>query len=128
MKNNIMKKSFGIGVIYTDDNYTNNLAGDNFTVEIDKQSISICMDLSKNLRVQNKSVNCYEDAVEFISNHNKLKSIQISEQAIINGLINVNNRVKDPDWSMQLRLNDENIYTYSITPIETNLSIFLEVK
>ncbi|MGB8339019.1 MAG: hypothetical protein WCD07_11975 [Burkholderiales bacterium] len=81
-----LKKASGIYVVYTNKS-GDDLTATNFNWDVSAGSINLSMDLSGNLRVQNKQANCYEDARRLVEQHDELKSIQIFEEAVIKGLV-----------------------------------------
>ena len=62
--------------------FTNNLSGDNFTMEIEGNNITIGVDLSRNIRTRNKSTNTYLDAADLAERHAEFELIQIHDSEV----------------------------------------------
>jgi TPR repeat protein len=86
------------------------------------------MDLSSNLRVQNKQANCYEDARRLVEQHDELKSIQIFEEAVIKGLVAAYEKNSNAICSFELLMGNEGSFKYKATPEFIEGSMFLNVQ
>jgi len=128
MKRSLKKTAAGVWVTYSDGEYSNNLAGSDFTVEESQGHICLRIDLSCNLRVRNKEDCCYYDACELAEQHSKLKSVQIGEDQVIKGLAAASKRVPPASWELELALGEKGTFKYSVQPRRSAHSIFLDVR
>lgn len=117
MKRSLRKTSTGISVTYTGGNYSNNLAGSDFTVDESDEFICVSVDLSCNLRVRNKDSNSYYDACELAEDHAKLLSLEIDDLRITNGLDRVHRRHQKAQWQLELHIGDKGIFRYWVGPM-----------
>lgn len=126
MKRSLRKGSAGVSITYSDGDYSNNLYGSGFTVETYENTICLGIDLSSNLRVQDKAGNCYDDICSLIEKHSKLKWVQIDERQVIEGLASTYQ--KNPNATCQLKLIVGNkIFEYQVSPQESQGSLFLNI-
>jgi hypothetical protein len=127
MKRSLRKTPAGVSVSYSDGNYSNDLTGTDFIVEESEGCICLSIDLSGNLRVRNKESNCYYDVCELAEQHSSLKSVQIDENQVIDGLTTVYRRSPNARRELKLLLGEKGAFKYSVTPTESDGSIFLNV-
>lgn len=128
MKRSLRKTTIGLSVTYSNGSYSNNLMGANITLEESKDSLFLCIDLSSNLRVRNKASNCYYDACELVEQHSSLKSVQIHETQVIDGLVAAHQKIPAAYWKLELTLGERGVFKYFIEPTESNGSVFLNVR
>jgi hypothetical protein len=127
MKRSLRKTTAGVSVTYSDGNYSNNLMGTEFELEQSEAGICLSINLASNLAVRNKSANCYSDACELAEDHASLKSVQIDESQVIDGLLNANQKTPNARWELKLLLGEKGTFRYSVKPEISNRSVFLNV-
>ena len=125
MKRILRKTSAGVSITYSTGNFSNNLTGTNFAVEVNDGCIKVSIDLSCNLRVRNKQSNCFFDANELAEDHSLLKSLQLNNEHVIDGLIKTTQANPDADWELELSLVEKGLFNYSISVSFSNGSVFL---
>jgi hypothetical protein len=128
MKRSLKKTSVGVSVTYSTGNFSNNLTGTDFTIEAEDDIIEIGIDLSCNLKVKNKESNCFYDANELAEDHSLLKSIQIDDDKIIDGLSKANKKYPDAVWKLELSLGDKGIFKYTVSVSGSNGSVFFNIE
>jgi len=127
MKRYLRKTTAGISVTYSDGNYSNNLMGTEFELEQSEAGICLSINLASNLAVRNRSTNCYSDACELAEDHASLKSVQIDEGQVIDGLVIANQKTPNARWQLKILLGDMGMFRYSVKPKISNRSVFLNV-
>ena len=90
--------------------------------------IKVSIDLSCNLRVRNKKSNCIFDANELAEDHALIKSIQINNQQIFDGLIKIRKANPDSVWKLELSIGDKMIFNYSVIVSGSKGSVFFEIE
>jgi hypothetical protein len=128
MKRSLRKTTAGVSVTYSNGGYSNNLAGTDFAVEESEDFICLSINLAGNLHVRNKESNCYYDACELAERYSTLKSIQINEKQVIDGLAAAYRRVPNASLKLEVALGEKGAFKYSVEPRESNGSIFLDVR
>lgn len=127
MKRSLRKTTAGVFVAYSNGNYSNNLTGTEFELEQSGTDICLSINLGGNLSVRNKSANCYSDACELADDHTSLKSIQIDDSQVIDGLLNANQKTPNANWKLELLLGNKGTFNYHVKPEMSNGSVFLNV-
>lgn len=127
MKRSLRKTAASVSVTYSDGNFSNNLTGTEFELEQSEGVICLSINLAGNLGVKNKAANCYSDACELAEDHASLKSVQIDEGKIIDGLLNANQKTPNARWELKLLLGEKGTFKYSVKPEISNSSVFLNV-
>ncbi len=128
MKRILRKTSAGVSVAYSTGNFSNNLTGTNFAIEVNDGCIKVSIDLSRNLRVRNKQLNCFFDANELAEDHTLLKSLQIDDEQVVDGLLKTTRANPDADWELELNLGKKGLFNYSISVSYSNGSVFLDIE
>ena len=128
MKRPLRKTSAGVSVTYSTGNFSNNLTGTDFTIEAEDDIIEIGIDLSCNLKVKNKGSNCFYDANELAEDHSLLKSIQIDDDKIVDGLSKANKKYPDAVWKLELSLGDRGIFKYTVSVSGSNGSVLFNIE
>lgn len=104
------------------------LLGADFAAEVSDGVVRVCIDMSRNLRVQNKRVHCYGDASRFADDPSKLQSIQINDPRVIAGLADFRREDRDARWELRLDFGKPGSFTYPIVPRKyAGTSLLLEV-
>lgn len=127
MKRSLRKTAFGVSVAYSDDNYSNNLSGTDFELDRSESKIYLSINLARNLIAKKKDANSYLDACELANNHSLLKSVQLDDDQIIDGLRLANQNIPNASWALEIRLGEKGVFQYSIKPEIVNISLFLKV-
>jgi len=128
MKRSLRKTSAGVSVTYSNGNFSNNLTGTDFAVEVNDCIIKVSIDLSCNLRVRNKESNCFFDANELAEDHTLLKSIQIDNQQIFDGLIKTREANPDAVWELELSIGDKGLFNYPVTVSGSKGGVFFNIE
>ena len=129
MKRALRRTTAGVSVIYSEGNFSNNLTGADFALEESEACICLSIDLSGNLRVRNKESNCYYDACELAEQHSSLKSVQVDDRQVTDGLAAALRRTPNARWELRLLLGEKGTFKYSVTVTrkKSSNSIFLNV-
>jgi len=128
MKRSLRKTSAGVSVTYSTGNFSNNLTGMNFAIEVKDGIIKVSIDLSSNLRVRNKESNCFFDANEFAEDHALLKSLQIDDEQTIVGLIKASQMNPDAVWELEISIGDKGLFKYKVSLSRSNGSVFFNIE
>lgn len=127
MKRSLRKTTASVSVTYSHGNFSNNLTGTEFELEYSEADICLSINLEGNLSVRNKSANCYSDACELAKDHASLKSVQIDDNQVIDGLINAHQKAPNGRWKLKLLLGKKGTFSYSVEPEMFSGSVFLNV-
>lgn len=127
MKRPLRKTTASVSVTYSHGNYSNNLTGTKFELKQSGADICLTINLEGNLSVRNKSANCYSDACELAEDHASLKSLQIDDSQVIDGLLNADEKAPNARWKLKLLLGEKGSLSYSVKPNLSNGSVFLNV-
>lgn len=127
MQRILRKTAVQVSVTYSDGNFSNNLNGTDFRLSESEKEILLSVDMSSNLRVRNKSSNCYADAVELAEDHTKLDMFQIDDEQIVKGLVATKKNNSNASWFFQIDLGDRGVFNYPVTSILSNGSLFFNV-
>lgn len=123
----LRKTTASVSVTYSHGNFSNNLTGTEFELELSEKDICLSINLWGNLSVRNKSANCYSDACELAEDHALLKSVQIDDSQVIDGLLNAHQKAPSACWKVKLLLGEKGTFDYSVKPEMANGSVFLNV-
>jgi hypothetical protein len=77
----VQKGMATLSIRYASSGFSNNLTAKDIHFDDDVGRLSL--DLTENLRVRNKQTNCYGDAQELVSKHDRLTFLQIFGDGII---------------------------------------------
>lgn len=127
MKRLLRKTAASVSVTYSDGNYSNNLAGTEFELEQSEAGICLNINLEGNLSVRNKFASCYSDACELAEDHASLKSVQIDDSQVVDGLLSANQKTPNARWKLKLLLGNKGVLNYSAKPEMSNGSVFLNI-
>jgi hypothetical protein len=127
MNRSLRKTTASVSVTYSHGNFSNNLTGTDFELELSETDICLCINLRGNLSVRDKSENCYSDACELVNDQALLKSVQIDDSQVIDGLLNANKKVPNAHWKIKLLLGEQGTFDYPVKPEMSNGSVFLNV-
>jgi hypothetical protein len=92
------------------------LLGRNFVLVVDDRLLTLCVDLTPNFHIRNKSAAPYLDAINFEHNHHKLRFLQCSDNLVRARLIKAWEQVQQPRMHMLLDLGSRGRYMYSVLP------------
>lgn len=110
MKRLLRKTPIGLHVSYSNENFTNNLwAADIYVDDSGDGPIRLSMDLTKNLRVRNKSANCYYDAMELVEESSSLDLVQIDDDKVIEGIARAVQRSPGREMELELVLEESRL-------------------
>ncbi len=127
MKHLLRKTATSVSITYSNGNYSNNLTGTDFELERSEFQICLRINMVGNLNVRNKAANCYDDACELAADSALLKSVQIDEDQVINGLSSAIRNTPNANWKLSLGLGEKDSVDYSVKPEMVNGSLFLNV-
>lgn len=127
MNRSLRKTTASVSITYSHGNFSNNLTGTEFELELSETEICLSINLWGNLSVRNKSANCYSDACELVEDHALLKSVQIDDSQVIDGLLNANTKVPNARWKIELLLGEQGTFDYLVKPEVSNGSVFLNI-
>lgn len=128
MKQSLRKTSVNIPITYSNGEFSNNLTGSDFTIEVRDHIITIGIDLSRNLRVRNKQSNCYFDAQHLTLDHELLQSMQIPNPQIVSGLTQIRKRNRDAIWKLELKLGEDTSYRYAMSVEVSNRNVLFNIE
>tara|TARA_B100000965_G_scaffold404731_2_gene436386 strand:- start:1276 stop:1800 length:525 start_codon:yes stop_codon:yes gene_type:complete len=92
MNRSLRKTAASVSVTYSHGKFSNDLTGTEFELELSEKDICLSINLWGNLSVRKKSANCYSDACELAEDHALLKSVQIDDSQMIDGLLNAHQK------------------------------------
>lgn len=124
----LKKGSFGVPITYYNGGFSNNLIGKNFAVDVNDGNIKMNIDLSSNLRKRNQDINCVPDANELAKNHALIKFLEIHDDKIITGLIEINKMNPDSIWKLEINLGDKGFFDYTISISFENGRVVFEIQ
>lgn len=127
MNRSLRKTAASVSVTYSHGNFSNNLTGTEFELELSEKDICLSINLWGNLSVRNKSANCYSDACELAEDHALLESVQIDDSQVIDGLLNAHQKAPNACWKVKLLLGEKGTFDYPVNPELANGSVFLNV-
>ncbi|MCU1268812.1 MAG: hypothetical protein JWN74_106 [Acidobacteriaceae bacterium] len=125
----IRKSSCSMHVGYSSGNFSNNMRGRNFAFGVVGGQACLTVDMSGNLRVQNKAGYEYLDARDFVQQHNKVQHIQIPDDVVKKFARNAqSNRIvksaAPTDWLLELYFADESDFLYRVLNLAVDTVIF----
>jgi len=127
MKRSLRKTTASVSVTYSHGNFSNNLTGTDFELEYSEVQICLSINLEGNLSVRNKSANCYSDVCELAEDNASLRSVQIDDSHVIDGLLDANNKCANARWTLKLFLGEKGTFGYSVKPEMSDGGILLSV-
>lgn len=127
MKRFIRKGKALVSIVYTDGDYSNNLFGADFTIEISETITIFCVDMSSNLISANKNQNCYDDAHSLLEKHTKLQSIQVDEMQVTKGFSSYYEKTPHTICKLELNLGNT-VLRYTADPQISNNTLFFNIN
>lgn len=127
MKRSIRKKTYGIHVTYRDGEFSNNLLARNMTLEQNVDDITLGIDLTKSLRIQNKSSNTYLDALHFQENYENLGFMQLDSKIALEHLIQAWKASENPYLILCVQLSETGFISFEVKPKSESLNIQFNV-
>ena len=128
MKHMLRKTSINISINYTNGNFSNNLTGTDFSLDDSDDKITLSINLATNLRVKNKTLNCYADACDLANDHFMLDQLQIYDEQVIKDIVAAKKKNSDAVWMLYLLLGEKGKFECSVMPTISNGSLFLNVQ
>ncbi|WP_298925531.1 hypothetical protein [uncultured Ramlibacter sp.] len=116
MKHSLRKTASHLHLAYKYGESSDSLAGRHFMLEENGRELTLCIDLSPNFHIRNKSAASYLNAVTLAHEHHKLKFLQCSDNLVRARLIKAWERVDQPHLRLLLDLGLHGRYMYSVLP------------
>jgi hypothetical protein len=116
MKQSLRKTPTQLQLAYKYGEGSDRLVGRNVMLLDDAAVLTITIDLSTNFQLRNKTSAAYLDAVNFVHNHHKLRSLQCVDNLVRSRLIRAWEKVAEPQLRMCLELGQRGRYLYSVRP------------
>lgn len=120
MERSLHKGSTDMHVGYSSGDFSNNLHGKNFTFHTSGGKPHLRVDMSGNLRVQNKRQNCYLDALDCVKNRAALNHIQLDREMILD--FGRQTKLPIPEWRLELDFGEKGHFVYSVVKLELDES------
>lgn len=127
MKRSVRKKTSGVSVTYKNGNFSNNLIGNNFELDLRENIIEFHLSLEPNLRVRNKESNCFFDAKELIEDFTLLKELQIDEEKIYEEVSSKLKSNPDLPWKLTLHFGSDGSYSHETKPEVDKPSVWFSI-
>lgn len=116
MKQSLRKTPTQLHLAYKYGGGSDRLTGRGLALVDDGQVLTIMIDLSSNFRTRNKAAAAYLDAVNFVQNHHKLRSLQCGDNLVRTRLIRAWEKLASPQLRMCLELGQRGRFLYSVQP------------
>jgi hypothetical protein len=116
MKQSLRKTPTQLQLAYKYGEGSDRLVGRNFSLLHEEPVLTITIDLSTNFQLRNKTSAAYLDAVNFVHNHHKLRSLQCGDNLVRARLIRAWEKVAEPQLRMCLELGQRGRFLYSVQP------------
>lgn len=116
MKQSLRKTPTQLHLAYKYGDANDRLIGRNLSLVNEQAVLTMTIDLSSNFQVRNKSSAAYLDAVNFVHNHHKLRSLQCGDNLVRTRLIRAWGQVADPQLRMCLELGPRGRFLYGVQP------------
>ena len=116
MKQSLRKTPTQLHFAYKYGEGSDRLVGRNFMLVDEGPVLTITIDLSTNFQLRNKTSAAYLDAVNFVHNHHKLRSLQCGDNLVRARLIRAWEQVAEPQLRMCLELGQRGRFLYSVQP------------
>jgi len=116
MKHALRKTPSHLHLVYKYGEGSDGLTGRHFILEENGRDLILCIDLSPNFHLRNKSSASYLNAVHLQHNHHKLKFLQCSDNLVRARLIKAWERIAQPQLRLALDLGERGRYMYAVLP------------
>ena len=116
MKQSLRKTPTQVHLAYKYGGDSDRLTGRSLSLIHDDSVMTIVIDLSSNFQTRNKSAASYLDAVNFLHNHHRLRSLQCGDNLVRSRLITAWEQVASPQLRMCLELGQRGRFLYSVQP------------
>jgi hypothetical protein len=116
MKQSLRKTPTQLHLAYKYGEGSDRLIGRNLTLLDEGDVLTLTIDLSTNFQLRNKTSAGYLDAVNFVHNHHKLRSLQCGDNLVRTRLIRAWEKVAEPQLRMCLELGQRGRFLYSVQP------------
>ena len=127
MKRSLRKGTARISITYSSGDYTNKLVGAEFELEELGTDICLNIDLTGNLLARNKSTDSYADSAALIEDHASLRSVQILDSQVVNGVLDAWRKKPNARWKLKLSLGVQCVFNYAVNPEASGVGLFLNV-
>lgn len=116
MKQSLRKTPTQLHLAYKYGDASDRLIGRNLSLLHEDAVLTITIDLSSNFQLRNKTSAAYLDAVNFVHNHHKLRSLQCGDNLVRSRLIRAWDQVAEPELRMCLELGPRGRFLYGVQP------------
>ena len=116
MKQSLRKTPTQLHLAYKYGDASDRVIGRNLSLLHDGAVLTLTIDLSTNFQLRNKTSAGYLDAVNFVHNHHKLRSLQCGDNLVRARLIRSWESVVEPQLRMCLELGPRGRFFYSVQP------------
>jgi hypothetical protein len=86
MNHSLRKLAASVGLAYADGTATQTLIGTDFVLDNAEGARRFCIDLSNNSLSRNRGLPCFDEAEQFVSRPDDLRSVTISEKNLVEEL------------------------------------------
>ena len=116
MKQSLRKTPTQLHLAYKYGDASDRLIGRNLSLLQEAAVLTLTIDLAMNFQLRNKTSAGYLDAVNFVHNHHKLRSLQCGDNLVRARLIRSWESVVEPQLRMCLELGPRGRFLYSVQP------------
>lgn len=116
MKQSLRKTPTQLHLAYKYGEGGDRLIGRDFSLLRDGPVLTVTIDLSANFQLRDKTSAAYLDALNFVHNHHKLRSLQCGDNLMRARLIRAWEEVAQPQLSMCLELGQRGRFLFSVEP------------
>lgn len=116
MKQSLRKTPTQLHLAYKYGDASDRLIGRNLSLLHEAAVLTLTIDLATNFQLRNKTSAGYLDAVNFVHNHHKLRSLQCGDNLVRARLIRSWESVVEPQLRMCLELGPRGRFLYSVQP------------
>jgi hypothetical protein len=114
MRREIRKAYSEVHITYQNENYTNNLNAENFTIDANPERVIWSMDFSTNQRTRHKDSNSYLDAQQLLEDWGNVKFFQIFEEKLCKEIRDVADNMEPTPWFVEMRFKDGEAHTLPV--------------
>lgn len=116
MKQSLRKTPTQLHLAYKYGEGADRLFGRDLSLLHDGPVLTITIDLSTNFQLRDKTSAAYLDALNFVHNHHKLRSLQCGDNLVRARLIRAWEQVAQPQLRMCLELGQRGRFLFSVEP------------
>ena len=116
MKQSLRKTPTQLHLAYEYGDVSDRLIGRNLSLMQEEAVLTIMIDLSSNFQLRNKTSAAYLDAINFVHNRHKLRSLQCGDNLVRTRLIRAWDRVAEPQLKLCLELGPRGRSLYGVQP------------